>query len=430
MKKLLLITAMMVLAAPLYAQEDSIDVTNILNGLGGGNNQGGRGGRGNQPVIPDSKQMFLDIEAALKKGKTPLEDPQKKPLQSLLNSEIVALTDQIQLIRNGYENNNQNNQQGRGRGGNNNQQNNQQPSQTAIQVDTITQLKNQDFIDTKLSLFLSPEQVALIKKTAADDKAKNSTCLQGMLDHYYQYVQNPNRGNNNQNNNNQNFNRGGNNQNNNNQNNQTRPNGMKYCMAIEATSSDRLDPIRKVLAKGNMPLAKDKEVLADAMMKAELSELQDAFRKDLTGNNNNNNQGGRGGNQNNRNGNQDPRQLIQKTTDNIYKKVETTLNPQQAETLRDWHYTQILGRGGIEALVAIEALADTPLTDEQVAKVTAAWPEYRKKIQDLAKQTNQSITDKQRDSTAMNRILDDFLEPPQIASYKLAVKYGPETGSK
>src|SRR4051794_30579913 len=142
MKKLLLITAMMVLAAPLYAQEDSIDVTNILNGLGGGNNNG-RGGRGNQPQIPVALDMLTEIKTALKNGKTPLVDKaQEKQVQSLLNTEIVALTDQIQVLRGNDSNNqnNQNNQGGRGRGGTpqNNTQNNQQnqPSQTAITVET------------------------------------------------------------------------------------------------------------------------------------------------------------------------------------------------------------------------------------------------------------------------------------------------------
>jgi hypothetical protein len=32
------------------------------------------------------------------------------------------------------------------------------------------------------------------------------------------------------------------------------------------------------------------------------------------------------------------------------------LNPQQAESLKDWQYDQFLTRGGIETLIGIEAM--------------------------------------------------------------------------
>jgi hypothetical protein len=427
MKKLLFAAAIAVFTVPmvgsLYAQDESIDITGQLrDALGGGGNNNGRGGN-RQPQIPDSKLMVADIKDTLKKGKTPLDKDQEKALQSMMDKEVVALSDRIQILRN--NNNNNNGDQGGNRGGRGNQQNNQnntqQPNQTAIQVDTITTLKNDDFIDNKLAMFLTPEQVALVKKAKADDK-NNSTCLGGLLDRYYNQIQNPNRGNNN--NQNYNNNRGNNNnQNNNNNNNAKRPNGQAYCMTLEATPSDRLEPIRKVLSKGNLPLAKDKDTIAEVFMKSQLQDLEAALRAGLTGNNQG---GGRGNNNNNRNNN--PQQIIQSATDNMYKKAEAMLNPMQADVLKKWHYEQMLGRGGIETLVAVEAMQDTPLTDEQYAKVSAAWPELRTQIANLAKQAGKSITDKQRDSAAMDKILG-MLEPAQEASYRLALKYGPQAAA-
>jgi hypothetical protein len=428
----LVIPVLSLVSRPAYGQDgggfgaDSIDLTGLL---GDGNRGGGnRGGRGNFQ-LPDSKVMFADIQSTLKKGKTPLEKAQEKPLQSLLDAEVVALSDKIQLLRNNNNNNNQNfpnnfpqNDQARGnRGGNqpaNGAQTPQQPNAQAIQVDTITSLKNDDFIATKLSLFLSPEQVALVQKAHADDKA-NANCLGGLLDRYYNQLQNPNRGNNNNPNfNNQNRN---NNTNNNNNNNATRPNGQKYCMTMEATPTERLEPIRKVLAKGNLPLAKDKDMLAEIVMKSELQDLESALRAGLTGGGNNNR-----GNNNNRNNN--PQQVIQSSMDATYKKVEAMLNPQQAEVIKQWQYTQMLDREGVDRLIAIEAMQDTPLTDEQIAKVTAAWPEFRNQIEQAAKAANKSITAKQRDEAAMNKLVD-MLEPSQVASYQLAKKYGPQVAS-
>jgi len=400
--------------SPVYAQFDGdVDLSSILNG-GGGERGGNRGGnRG--PQIPDSMIMFKEIQDTLKKGKTPMDKAQEKPIQNVLNMEIVTLTDKIQLLRNNNNNNNPNfNNQAGGRGGGNNPQQNPQQNDQAIKIDTITSLKNDDFLATKLSLFLSPEQTALIQKTRAEDKS-NSTCLGGLLDRYYQQLNSNNRGNN------QNYN---NNNNNNNNNNQTRPNGQKYCMTVQATPSERLEPIRKVLAKGNLPLAKDKDMIAEVFMKAELQDLETALRAGLT---NNNNQGGRGNNNNNRNNN--PQQIIQSSVDGMYKKVEELLRPDQAATLKTWHYTQMLGRTPIDSLIAVNAMQDTPLSEEQIAKVTAAWPEYRNQIQQAAKAAGKNVDAKTIDSAAMNKILD-MLEPSQVASYQLAKKYGAEAVAK
>ena len=451
MKRLLSVVGVAVLVAPMllskpaFAQDggfggDSID----LSGLLGGGDRGGRGGNGNRgPTIPTSQDMFVEIQQTLKKGKTPLDKPQEKALQSLLSTELVALSDKIQLLRNNNNNNNNNNfpnnfpqdqpaaaanaggGRGGGRGGrggaggdqagqpaaNNNNQQNQQPSAQTIQVDTITSLKNDDFIDNKLGGFLTPEQVALVKKAKADDKT-NATCLGGLLDRYYNQLQNNgNRGNNNNNNNN--------NQNNNNNNaNQKRPNGQAYCMTQTATPAERLEPIRKVLAKGNLPLAKDKDAFAEVFMKAQLQDLETSLRSGLTNN------GGNRGNNNNNNRNNNPQQVIQTTLDGIYKKVEGTLNPMQADTLKRWHFEQMLSRNGIDALVAIEGIMDTPMTDEQIARATAMWTEVRKQLTDQAKAAGVQLSDKNRDSAAMNKILAT-MDPAQDASYRLAIKYGP-----
>ena len=405
--------------SPVYAQFDGdVDLSGLLNG--GGEGRGGNRGGNRGPQIPDAKLMFDEIQSTLKKGKTPMDKAQEKPIQNLLNMEIVTLTDRIQLLRNNNNNNNNNfpndqNRGGRGTGNNNNQQQNQQQSEQAIKIDTITSLKNEDFLATKLSGFLSPEQVALVQKAHAEDKS-NSTCLGGLLDRYYQQLNNNNRGNNNQNYNNNN--------NNNNNNNQNRPNGQKYCMTAQSTPSERLEPIRKVLAKGNLPLSKDKDMFAEVFMKAELQDLEAALRAGLT----NNNQGGRGNNNNN-NRNNNPQQIIQSSIDGMYKKVEEQLKPEQAATLKSWHYTQMLGRSPIDSLIAVNAMQDTPLSDEQIAKVTAAWPEYRNQIQQAAKAAGKNVDAKTIDGAAMNKILD-MLEPSQVASYQLAKKYGAEAVAK
>ena len=447
MKKLLFAVAVAIFVIPmyqpLYGQDgvgfgaDSVDLSGLLGGDRGGGNRGN--GR-NNIQIPVSKEVVDGIEATLKKGNTPLDKTQKKPLQSLVDKEVVDLSDRIQILRNNNSNNNNNNfnnggqeqpQGGRGgrgggRGGeagqqaNNqqNNQNNQQPTAQEIKVETITSLSNDEFIENKLSLFLTPEQAALIKKARADDKS-NSNCLGGLLDRVFNQLQNPNRGN--QNNNNQNYNN-----NNQNRNNAKRPNGQSFCMTQEATAAERLEPIRKVLSKGNLPLAKEKESIAEIVMKSQIQDLEGSLRAGLTTNNNG---GGRGNqNNNNQNRNNNPQQVIQTATDNMYKKVEAFLKPDQAEVLKKWHYEQMLGRGGIESLAAIEAMQDTPLTDEQFDKVTAAWPTLRSQIQTAAKAAGQNITDKQRDSAAMEKILR-MLEPSQEAAYRMAVKYGPQVAA-
>src|SRR6188768_3657806 len=191
MKKLMLVGAVAILAilvsglsTPVYAQFDNEvqDLSNLLNGAGG-NNNGNRGNNNRNIQIPDSKVMFEDIKKILKDGKTPLEGAQEKPLKSLIDTEIVTLTDKIQVLRNNQNNNNNNQTAANNPRGGTNPQQNQQPTETAIKVDTITQLRTDDFLNTKLPGFLTPEQVALVQKARADDKA-NSNCLGGLLDRY------------------------------------------------------------------------------------------------------------------------------------------------------------------------------------------------------------------------------------------------------
>ena len=57
--------------------------------------------------MPDSRCVLSEIQSTLKKGKTPMDKAQEKPVKSLLDVEIVTLTDKIQLLRNN-NNNNQN----------------------------------------------------------------------------------------------------------------------------------------------------------------------------------------------------------------------------------------------------------------------------------------------------------------------------------
>src|SRR3954468_19778806 len=91
---------MMPLFHPIHAQDGGfggfgdggVDVTGLLGDRGG---RGG-GGRG-QIQIPDSKTMLSEIQSTLKKGKTPLDKEQEKPVKSLLDAEILTLTDQVQL---------------------------------------------------------------------------------------------------------------------------------------------------------------------------------------------------------------------------------------------------------------------------------------------------------------------------------------------
>jgi hypothetical protein len=447
MKRLLFLMAVIILLVPthfpLHGQDggfggggDSIDITGML-GDRGGRGGGGFGGPGNGRggiQLPESRLLFADIQSALKKGKTPLDKSQEKPLRSMLDQEVVNLSDRVQLLR--QNSNNSNFDAGGGfpggrgdfggggfppgggdfgggfpRGGNapaspdaaGGNGNNALANTLAVQTETIASLKNDDFLENKLPAFLTPEQVALIQKAKAADK-DNTTCLGGLLDRVSPVNQNNGRGNNNRGNFN-NFN-----------NNSKKTNGQAFCMTAEATASDRLEPIRKELAKGNLPLAKDKETIAEVFMKSQIKDLEDALRATLTAGF----AGNRGGG-NTANRNSNPQLVIQSSTDNIYKKAAAMLNPQQSETLKKWQYQQILERGGIEALIGIEAMQNTPLTDEQIARLTAAWPELRTQLQNAAKTANKNVSAKDLDSAAMAKILD-MLEPPQVASYQQASK--------
>src|SRR6185295_3213353 len=77
-----------------------IDLSGMLGDRGG---RGGFGGNGNAarggPQIPESKALYSEIQSTLKKGKTPLEKAQEKPLRSMLDLEIVNLTDRVQVLR-------------------------------------------------------------------------------------------------------------------------------------------------------------------------------------------------------------------------------------------------------------------------------------------------------------------------------------------
>jgi hypothetical protein len=76
----------------------------------------------------------------------------------------------------------------------------------------------------------------------------------------------------------------------------------------------------------------------------------------------------------------------------------------------------------VEPLVTIEAMQDTPLTDDQIARVTAAWPEFRNQLQSAAKAAKKSMSDKELDMAAMAKVVE-MLEPAQAASYQDARKF-------
>jgi hypothetical protein len=433
MKRILFVLAITILMVPihypLHAQDggfggggDSVDITGILGDRGGRGGFNGQGNNGRGAIqMPESKTLFSDIQSALKKGKTPLDKSQEKPLRSMLDQEVVNLSDRVQLIRQNNNNNNNFDSGGGGfqggRGGNFNGTpdqagggNNALASTLAVQTETIASLKNDDFIQNKLPAFLTPEQVALIQKVKAADK-ENATCLGGLLDRISPLNQNNGgRGNNNRGNFNNNFNFN---------NNAKKTNGEAFCMTAEATASDRLEPIRKELAKGNLPLAKDKETIAEAFMKSQIKDLEDSLRTTLTASFSGNRNGG--GNSSNRSTN--TQLVIQSGTDEIYKKAAAMLNPPQAESLKDWQYDQFVARGGSETLIGIEAMQNTPLTDDQIARITAAWPELRNQIQAASKAANKNLSAKELDNAVMKKILD-MLAPAQIASYQDALKYG------
>jgi len=415
---------------------DSVDLTGLLGDRGGrgGFNGNSNNGRGGAVVLPESKGLFSDIQSALKKGKTPLDKSQEKPLRSMIDLEVVTLSDRIQVLR---QNNNNPSFDAGGpggfppggadfaggfpRGGQPPAAGNTQAGTTgtpdaanalantmAVQTETIASLKNDDFLENKLSVFLSPEQVALIQKVKKEDK-ENATCLGGLLDRVSPLTQNTGgRGNNNRGNfNNLNLN-----------NNAKKTNGQAFCMAADATASARLEPIRKELAKANLPMGADKEPLAEAFMKSQVKDLEDALRTTLTASFS----GNRGGNSISRTTN--PQLVVQSGTDEIYKKAAAMLNPPQTESLKKWHYEQILGRGGIESLITIEAMQDTPLSEVQIARITAAWPEVRNQLQAAAKSANKNPSVKDLDNAAMTKVLD-MLEPAQVSSYEAARKYVP-----
>jgi len=467
MKPLLFAVAITLLLLPIaqpvrgqdggFGGGDSIDV--LLGDRGGGrggfngNNNGGRGG----VAIPDSKTLLSDIQSALKKGKTPLDKAQEKPLKSMLDLEVVNLTDHVQVLRlnNENSNNNQNGFPGGGnfpqdggfqrggdfnrggpppegfnrggippegfnRGGNPTAGANTPANQAAnaetnafanalqIQTETVTSLRNDDFLETKLSTFLTPEQVAVIQKARKEDK-ENATCLGGLLDRVSTGTQNNNVGRGN--------NRGTFNFNNNN--NSKKTNGQPFCMAADATPSARLEPIRKELAKANLPLGKDKETIAEVFMKSQVKDTEDALRATLTANFSNN----RGGSSSINRGT-NLQIVTQNGIDEIYKKAGATLNPPQTESLKKWHFEQIMARGGIESLISIEHLQNTPLSDHQIAQVTAAWTDLRSMAQSAAKAANKNPQPKDLDNAVMTKVVA-MLEPPQIASYEAAKKAVP-----
>jgi hypothetical protein len=409
---------------------DSVDVTGILGDRGGRGGNGGNGGRGGLQ-LPDSRLVFSQIQSALKKGKTPLQKSQEKPLQSMLDQEITNLSDRIQVLRSENNNRNENNNNGGGnfpggnnfpRGGNNfpggaagdNNNANATANALNVQIETLTALKNDDFLDNKIAAFLSPEQVALVKKAKAEDKA-NTSCLGGLLDRASNPLQNAGGGGR--------GNRGGGNFNFNLNNSTTKSNGQAYCMTAESTPSERLEPIRKVLAGGNLPLAKDKEPIAEAFMNAQIKDLGDSLRTSLTASF----AGNRGGNGGGFNRNNNPQQVIQSSTDNMYKKAEAMLEPAQVESLKKWHFDDIFSRDAVDSLIAVEAMQDTPLGDDQIARLTAAYPELRNQIQAAAKAAKQNLSAKDLDNASMAKLVD-MLDAPQAASYqaakKLAAAYG------
>ena len=213
----------------------------------------------------------------------------------MLDQEVVNLSDRVQLLRQNNNNNNNNAFDAGGggfprwrqlscrgwlssgrwefwsrlpKGGNTGTPdagNNALATTLTVQTEVITSLKNDDFLQNKLPAFLSPEQVALIQKVKAADK-EGTTCLGGLLDHISPLNQNNgNRGNNNRGNFNNNFNFN---------NNAKKTNGQAFCMTAEATASERLEPIRMELAKGNLPLAKDQgETIAEVFMKSQIKDL-------------------------------------------------------------------------------------------------------------------------------------------------------------
>ena len=161
---------------------------------------------------------------------------------------------------------------------------------------------------------------------------------------------------------------------------------------------------------------KSKESIAEAFMKAQTKDLEDSLRTTITSSFAGNRGGGGGNNRNN-----NPQVVIQTATDNMYKKAGAMLNPPQTESLKKWHYQQILDRGGMESLITIQAMQNTPLTDEQIARVTAAWPELRNQQLNAAKAAKKNPTDKDLDSATTVKILE-MLEPAQVASYQDAKK--------
>src|SRR3982751_1670035 len=124
MKRFVFFLAVTVLVVPinfpLHAQDggfggggDSVDITGLLGDRGGGRGGFNGGGNGRGAIqMPDSKTMFSDIQSALKKGKTPLDKSQEKPLKSMLDQEVVNLSDRIQVLRTSNSNNSGNNQGG------------------------------------------------------------------------------------------------------------------------------------------------------------------------------------------------------------------------------------------------------------------------------------------------------------------------------
>jgi hypothetical protein len=109
-------------------------------------------------------------------------------------------------------------------------------------------------------------------------------------------------------------------------------------------------------------------------------------------------------------------------------KGKTPLEKSQEMPLKSMRYKEILDRGGIETLIGVEAMQNTPLNDEQIARVTAAWPEFQSQIQEAAKAVKTKLSTKELDNASTAKVLE-MLEPAQVASYESARKYDSEPGA-
>ena len=284
MRRLLSVITIVLLAVPVYAQDDfgggfgggdSVLSGSEIDALFGGGNRGGNRGNNNNNNIPDPEGLFLQMKDLLKTKKAPLSKDQEKALRPFLETEVKDMRETLEASF--------------GNRGNQNRGNNNQANMITEMFNIVG--KNNTELLTSMKESLTPDQVALITKAEKDKKV--CTVVLDLLNP--QQMQN--RGNDQFRNNrgggnfqvppgfedlvgfDQRGGGGGGRGNNNNNNNfqQTAPD-RAFCTSSSSTTAERLAPITQILTKGKKPLTPELEKKFSESIETKFTKMQDELK--------------------------------------------------------------------------------------------------------------------------------------------------------